>query len=95
MHISNETLLIIVLVGIVAGWLAGRIVQGTGFGIGGDLVVGVLGAFIGSWLLPALGIHFASGLIAAIVSATVGAVALLLIIRLIRGGSGWHGLSGR
>ena len=95
MHMSNETLLIIVLVGIVAGWLAGRIVQGTGFGIGGDLIIGVLGAFFGSWLLPQLGIHFASGLIAAIVSATIGAVVLLLLIRLIRGGSGWRGFSGR
>ncbi len=94
MHISNETLLIIVLVGIIAGWLAGRIVQGTGFGIVGDLVIGVLGAFFGSWLFPQMGIHFASGPIAAIVSATVGAIVLLLIIRLIRG-SRSRGLWGR
>jgi len=86
MHISNETLLIIILVGIIAGWLAGRIVQGTGFGIVGDLVIGVLGAFFGNWLFPQLGIHFASSLIAAIVSATIGAVVLLLIIGLVRGG---------
>jgi uncharacterized membrane protein YeaQ/YmgE (transglycosylase-associated protein family) len=90
MHISNETLLIIVLVGIVAGWLAGRIVHGTGFGVVGDLVIGVLGAFFGNWLFAQMGIHFASGLIGAIVSATLGAVILLLLIRLIRGGSGWR-----
>ena len=48
MHISNQSLLVILLVGIVAGWLAGRLVRGAGFGIIGDLVVGIVGAFIGS-----------------------------------------------
>ena len=95
MNISNETLLIIVLVGIVAGALAGRIVRGSGFGIAGDLIIGVLGAFFGSWLFAQMHIHFASGLIAAIVSATIGAVVLLLIIGLIRGNTGWRGLWGR
>ena len=55
MHMSGESLLIILLVGLVAGWLAGQIVQGTGFGLIGDLVVGIIGAFIGSWVLPQLG----------------------------------------
>jgi uncharacterized membrane protein YeaQ/YmgE (transglycosylase-associated protein family) len=53
MHMSGESLLIILLVGLVAGWLAGPIVQGTGFGILGDLLMGIAGAFIGSWLVPA------------------------------------------
>ena len=57
MHISGESLLIILVVGLIAGWLAGQIVQGTGFGIVGDLIIGIIGAFIGSWLLPQLGIH--------------------------------------
>jgi uncharacterized membrane protein YeaQ/YmgE (transglycosylase-associated protein family) len=52
LHISNESLLIIFGVGLIAGWLAGQIVQGTGFGIVGDLIIGIVGAFIGSWLLP-------------------------------------------
>jgi uncharacterized membrane protein YeaQ/YmgE (transglycosylase-associated protein family) len=52
MHMSSESLLIILLVGLVAGWLAGQIVQGTGLGLIGDLVFGILGAFVGSWLLP-------------------------------------------
>jgi uncharacterized membrane protein YeaQ/YmgE (transglycosylase-associated protein family) len=52
MHMSNESLLIILGVGLIAGWLAGQIVQGTGFGIVGDLIIGIVGAFIGSWLLP-------------------------------------------
>jgi uncharacterized membrane protein YeaQ/YmgE (transglycosylase-associated protein family) len=50
MHMSGESLLIILVVGLIAGWLAGQIVQGTGFGIVGDLLIGIAGAFIGSWL---------------------------------------------
>ena len=95
MHMSNESLLIIVGVGLTAGWLAGQIVQGTGFGIVGDLIIGIVGAFIGSWLLPQLGIHLGSGIIAAIINATIGALILLLIIRLVRGGGGWRGSWGR
>ena len=91
LHMSNESLLIILGVGLIAGWLAGQIVQGTGFGIVGDLIIGIVGAFIGSWLLPQLGIHLGSGIIAAIINATIGALILLLIIRLVRGGSGWRG----
>ena len=91
MHMSNESLLIILGVGLIAGWLAGQIVQGTGFGIVGDLIIGIVGAFIGSWLLPQLGIHLGSGIIAAIINATVGALILLLIIRLVRGGGWWRG----
>ena len=52
MHLSNESLLVILLVGLVAGWLAGQIVQGTGFGVIGDLLIGIVGAFVGSWVLP-------------------------------------------
>ena len=61
MTLSNENLLVILLVGIVAGWLAGKIVDGGGFGLVGDLIVGVIGAFIGDWLLPQLGIHLGVG----------------------------------
>ena len=71
MHMSSESLLVILFVGLVAGWLAGQIVQGTGFGLIGDLIVGILGAFIGSWLLPQLGIHLGTGLISAILNATL------------------------
>ena len=67
MHLSSQGLLIILLVGLVAGWLAGQIVQGTGFGIIGDIVIGVLGAFIGSWLFPQLGIHLGAGILSAII----------------------------
>ena len=52
MAISNEGLIVILLVGLIAGWLAGQLVQGTGFGIIGDIIIGIIGAFIGAWLLP-------------------------------------------
>ncbi len=81
---SMETLLIFLLVGAIAGWLSGVIVRGGGFGLLGDIVVGVIGAFIGGWLLPRLGVHLGVGIIAVIASATIGAVVLLLLIRLIR-----------
>jgi uncharacterized membrane protein YeaQ/YmgE (transglycosylase-associated protein family) len=95
MYMSGESLLIILVVGLVAGWLAGRIVQGTGFGPIRDLVIGVIGAFVGGWLLPQLGIHIGSGIISSVIDATIGAMMLLLILRLVRGGNGWRARLGR
>ena len=92
MYLSNQSLLVIIVVGIVAGWLAGRVMEGGGFGLIGDLIVGLLGAFIGDWLLPQLDIHLGTGIIALIINAFVGAVVLLLILRLVtgwRGGARW------
>jgi uncharacterized membrane protein YeaQ/YmgE (transglycosylase-associated protein family) len=86
MHISNEGLLVILFVGLVAGWLAGKVVRGTGFGIIGDIVVGIAGAFIASWLFPRLGLHLSSGLVGEIIYSAIGAIILLLIVRLIRTG---------
>jgi uncharacterized membrane protein YeaQ/YmgE (transglycosylase-associated protein family) len=83
MHITGESLLIILVVGLIAGWLAGQIVQGTGFGLVGDLIIGIVGALIGSWLLPQLGVHLGAGLLSAIINTTIGALILLLIIRLV------------
>ena len=81
-----ETLLIWLIVGAVAGWLAGVIVKGGGFGLIGDIVVGIVGAFVGGWLLPKLGVHLGglTPIVATIASATIGAVVLLLLLRLIR-----------
>ena len=73
MHMSGESLLVVFVVGLIAGWLAGQIVQGTGFGIVGDLLIGIAGAFIGSWLLPQLGFHLGSGIVLAVINATIGA----------------------
>ena len=91
MSLSNESLLVIVFVGIAAGFLAGKIVDGGGFGLIGDLIVGVVGAFIGDWLLPRLNIHLGVGIVALIINATIGAVVLLLIIRVVSGSRRWGG----
>lgn len=95
MHLSNQSLLVIIIVGIVAGWLAGRVMEGGGFGLIGDLLVGLVGAFIGDWLLPRLDVHLGQGIVALIVNAFIGAVVLLLILRLVAGGlghrRGWRG----
>jgi uncharacterized membrane protein YeaQ/YmgE (transglycosylase-associated protein family) len=81
---SLETLLIWLFIGAVAGWLAGVIVKGFGFGLVGNIVVGIVGAFIGGWLFGALGIGASYGIVSAILGATVGAVVLLLVIKLLR-----------
>jgi uncharacterized membrane protein YeaQ/YmgE (transglycosylase-associated protein family) len=88
---SGESLVIILLVGLIAGWLAGQIMRGAGFGIVGDLVIGIIGAFIGAWLLPQLGIHLGAGLVAAVINATIGALLLLVIIKLVRDQGRWGG----
>jgi uncharacterized membrane protein YeaQ/YmgE (transglycosylase-associated protein family) len=71
------------LIGLIAGWLAGRVMRGGGFGVVGDMIVGVIGAFLGGWLFGVLGIS-AGGLIGSIITAFVGAVILILLLRLIR-----------
>ena len=86
MYLSNQSLLVILFVGLVAGWLAGKIVRGTGFGIIGDILVGVAGAFISSLLFPALHIRLGTGLVSEIIYSAIGAVILLLAVRLLRGG---------
>ena len=85
MQMSNEGILVILFVGLIAGWLAGKVVRGTGFGIIGDIIVGIAGALVASWLFPRLGIHLGAGLISEIIYSAIGAVVLLLIVRLLRG----------
>ena len=89
MHLSNEGLLVILFVGLVAGWLAGKVVRGTGFGIIGDIIVGIAGALLASFLFPKLGISIGSGLVSEIIYSAIGAIILLLIVRLVRGGGRW------
>jgi len=85
MQMSNEGILVILFVGLIAGWLAGKVVRGTGFGIIGDIIVGIAGALVASLLFPRLGIHLGTGLISEIIYSAIGAVVLLLIVRLLRG----------
>lgn len=78
------SLLWFLVVGLVAGWLAGILVKGGGFGLVGDLIVGVIGAFLGGFLFNTFGVSLGGGLIGRLVVATVGAVVLLFIVRLIK-----------
>ena len=82
MQMSNEGILVILFVGLIAGWLAGKVVRGTGFGIIGDIIVGIAGALVASLLFPRLGIHLGIGLVSEIIYSAIGAVVLLLIVRL-------------
>lgn len=79
-----ESLLIFLLIGAVAGWLAGVLVKGYGFGIVGNIVVGIVGAFIAGLIFPALNISLGGGILGSIVHATLGAVILLLVIRVFK-----------
>jgi len=79
-----EAIIIILIIGAVAGWLAGLIVRGVGFGLIGNIVVGIVGAFIADWVLPRIGIVIGGGMIASVINATIGAVVLLVIIGLIK-----------
>jgi uncharacterized membrane protein YeaQ/YmgE (transglycosylase-associated protein family) len=89
MYLSGQSIVIILLVGLIAGWLAGKIVRGTGFGLIADIAIGIVGAFIAAWLFPKLGIALGTGMVRAIIDATIGAVLLLLVLRLVRGGGRW------
>ena len=73
-----------ILVGLVAGWLAGQLMKGGGFGVIGDIVVGVLGALLGGFLFSSLGVSLGGGLLGAIIVATIGAVLLIFVLRLIK-----------
>ena len=78
-----QSIIIWLIVGAIAGWLAGMVVRG-GFGLIGDIIVGIIGAVIAGWLLPRIGIIIGGGFIAAVINAFIGAVILLIILRLLR-----------
>lgn len=79
-----EALLILLLIGAVAGFLAGLVVKGYGYGLVGNIAVGIVGAVIGGWLLPRLGLYTGGDVIGQIIAATLGAIALLVVIGLVR-----------
>lgn len=76
-------LLWVIVIGILAGWIAGKIMRGRGFGLLGDLIVGVIGSLLGSFIFGLLGLG-AYGLLGRLVVAVIGAVILLWLIRLIK-----------
>ena len=73
------------IVGAIAGWLAGLIVKGGGFGLLGNIVIGIIGAVVAGWLLPQLNVNIGSpGMVREIINATIGGVIVLVVIALIR-----------
>jgi len=79
-----ESVIAWLIVGAIAGWLAGLIVKGGGFGLVGNIVIGIIGAVVAGWLLPQLGIALGTGIVRAIINASIGGIIVLVIIALIR-----------
>lgn len=79
-----DGIIYILLIGAAAGWLAGQFMKGRGFGVIGNIVVGIVGAIIGGWLLGTLGVSLASGLVGSLITALIGAVVLLAIVGLVK-----------
>lgn len=79
-----NSLIVLVVVGALAGWLSGKIMQGRGFGVLGNIIVGVVGAFLAGTIFPALGFSVGGGFFASILHATIGSVILLFVVGLIR-----------
>lgn len=79
-----ESLLVFIIIGAIAGWLAGLIVSGFGFGLIGNIIIGIVGAFIAGWLFPLIGFSIGGGIIASIIHATIGAIILLVLVRVLK-----------
>lgn len=84
MEVDVTALAIFLAIGAVAGWLAGTLIKGGGFGLIGNIIVGVIGAVLGGYVLGLLGISIGSGLIGSIATATIGSILLLLLVSLIK-----------
>src|SRR5262245_45333073 len=84
--VSSESILMVVVIGGVAGWLSGLILRGTGYGIIGDIIIGLIGAFVGNWLVRAFhfSVNLGSPVANRIVVSVVGAVLLMLIVGILR-----------
>ncbi|TIM25743.1 MAG: GlsB/YeaQ/YmgE family stress response membrane protein [Mesorhizobium sp.] len=81
---GTESLLVFIIIGAIAGWLAGLIVKGFGLGLIGNIVIGIVGALIAGLLFPRLGFAIGGGILASIIHATIGAVILLVLIKLVK-----------
>ncbi|MGA9824172.1 MAG: GlsB/YeaQ/YmgE family stress response membrane protein [Methylocystis sp.] len=84
LHLPYQSLAVILLTGLLVGWIGAKFVTKYGMGIVGDVIVGVIGAYIGNSLAPRLGVHFGTGLVRTSLNATGGAIVLLLLVCLIR-----------
>jgi uncharacterized membrane protein YeaQ/YmgE (transglycosylase-associated protein family) len=80
----HHGLIVWLIIGALAGWLAGVIMKGGGFGLIVDIIVGIVGAFVGGWLASILHINIGGGFISSLIVAVIGAVVLLFVIRLVR-----------
>ena len=91
MHASDEHVIVILVVGALAGFLASKVIRGAGLGLVGDGAIGIVGAMLGDWLLPRFHFHFGGGLIGIAITAAIGAIVALIVIRV----SGASGSGGR
>ena len=82
--VGIDSIIIMIVVGAIAGWLAGQIMRGFGFGLVWNIVIGIVGAFVGVWLMTTLHIMPFAGFLGSIINATIGAVVLLFIVGLVR-----------
>jgi uncharacterized membrane protein YeaQ/YmgE (transglycosylase-associated protein family) len=82
--VEPQSLIAMILIGAVSGWIAGRLVEGYGFGTLGNIVVGIVGAFLAGLILPRLGISLGESVLAIVAQTTLGAVILLVLIRLVK-----------
>jgi uncharacterized membrane protein YeaQ/YmgE (transglycosylase-associated protein family) len=89
---SNESVLMMIVIGGVAGWLAGLVMRGSGYGIIGDIVVGLLGAVTGNWLLRAMNfsINFGTPVLNKIAVSVLGALLLMFVVGMLRPRSLWE-----
>jgi len=87
---TAETIVTIVVLGLILGWLADQIVQGSRFGLVGDLIIGIVGAFLGFWLLPMIGLHVGAGLTTVAINSIIGAIILLIIGRIVHDAGTWQ-----
>lgn len=81
-----EWLLYVIIIGAVIGWIAGLLMKGGGFGLLGNIVVGILGAIVGGWLTDALDISLGSGLTGNILTGVLGAIVLLFVVSILKRG---------
>jgi uncharacterized membrane protein YeaQ/YmgE (transglycosylase-associated protein family) len=84
MDVTLVAILVWLIVGAVAGWLAGIVVKGGGFGLVGDIIVGIVGAVVAGYLFPALGVNLGGGILGAIIAAAIGAIIVLVIVKIVK-----------